>query len=150
MQTPVGAVDACTPSVTSCTSSSCARFHLFSRRWRWVSGSARSGEVTPALAAGHTASEHPSCPQHCAGMACPATRHTDCLCIASRRAARIPHLDSIAPRSHYIRTRNCTHQLFRVIPEGKCMLCYTPLLSASGSSNLFSCQHWIIKQHTEV
>lgn len=86
-----------------------------------------------------------SCPK-----SCPAAWRTACLRAASHNAAKIPHLDSITLCSHYFRNRNCPYQLFRVTPKGKCMLCYMLLLSASGTSNLFSCQHWFIKQHTEV
>lgn len=101
--------------------------------WQWqVSGGAQGGEDAPAP------------------RSCLATRQTACLRAASHNAAKTPHLESTTLCSHYFGNRNCPYQLFRVTPKEKCMLCYTLLLSASGTSNLFSCQHWFIKQHMEV
>lgn len=109
--------------------------------WSWwqcqVCAGAQGGEHTPGSALGC-----PCCPWI---LPSPGTN-----CAASHGAAKIPHPDSITLCSHCFTNRNCPFQLFRVAPKGKCMFCSTLLLSASGTSNLFSCQHWFIKQHTET
>lgn len=107
--------------------------------WSWwqcqVSAGAQGGEDTPASASG--------CP--CCPRVLPSAMINCLHSAASHRAAKIPHPDSITLCSHYFRNRNCPFQLSRVASKGKCMFCSTLLLSAWGTSNLFSCQHWFIK-----